>query len=114
MKSLIQLEHIDKVYQMGDTTLKVLDDVSITIEEGDFVAIMGPSGSGKSTLLNLIGCLDITTDGSYYFSDKDISTLSEDELALFRRHELGFIFQQFNLLAAFTAAENVALPLLSS
>ncbi len=114
MKSLIQLEHIDKVYQMGDTALKVLDDVSITIEEGDFVAIMGPSGSGKSTLLNMIGCLDIPTKGSYYFSDKDISTLSEDELALFRRHELGFIFQQFNLLTAFTAAENVALPLLYS
>lgn len=114
MKPLIQLEHIDKVYHMGDTSLKVLDDVTITIEEGDFVAIMGPSGSGKSTLLNVIGCLDVPTAGSYYFSKKDISTLSEDELALFRRHQLGFIFQQFNLLTAFTAAENVALPLLYS
>lgn len=114
MKSLIELQSIDKIYQMGDTTLKVLDDVSITIEEGDFVAIMGPSGSGKSTLLNLIGCLDVPSSGKYFFSGKDISTLSEDELALFRRHELGFIFQQFNLLTAFTAAENVALPLLYS
>lgn len=114
MKSLIQLEHIDKVYHMGDTTLRVLDDVTLTIEEGDFVAIMGPSGSGKSTLLNVIGCLDAPTDGRYFFSGKDISTLSEDELALFRRHEMGFIFQQFNLLTAFTAAENVSLPLLYS
>lgn len=114
MKSLIHLENIEKIYQMGDNTLKVLDRVSLEIEEGDFVAIMGPSGSGKSTLLNLIGCLDVPTSGKYVFADKDISTLSEDELALFRRHELGFIFQQFNLLSYFDASENVALPLLYS
>lgn len=113
-KSLIRLENINKVYHMGDNTLKVLDDVSITIEEGDFVAIMGPSGSGKSTLLNLIGCLDIPTSGDYFFGEKNISTYNEDELALFRRHELGFIFQQFNLLSYFNASENVALPLLYS
>lgn len=114
MTKLIQLENIEKTYQMGDNTLKVLDNVSLTIEEGDFVAIMGPSGSGKSTLLNLIGCLDVPTSGKYVFGDKDISTYNEDELALFRRHELGFIFQQFNLLSFFDASENVALPLLYS
>lgn len=113
-KDLIRLEKIDKIYHMGDNTLKVLDQVSLTIEKGDFVAIMGPSGSGKSTLLNLIGTLDIATSGQYFFDEKDISTLNEDELALFRRHELGFIFQQFNLLSNFDAAENVALPLLYS
>lgn len=99
---------------MGDNSLQVLDNVNIEIEEGDFVAIMGPSGSGKSTLLNLIGCLDIPTSGQYFFGGKDISKHTEDELALFRRHELGFIFQQFNLLSGFDAAENVALPLLYS
>lgn len=114
MKPLIELQHIDKTYQMGDNTLRVLNDVSLTIEEGDFVAIMGPSGSGKSTLLNVIGCLDVPNKGKYVYAGSDISTLDEDELALFRRHELGFIFQQFNLLTAFSAAENVSLPLLYS
>jgi macrolide transport system ATP-binding/permease protein len=114
MRNLIRLENIEKIYQMGDNTLKVLDQISLTIEEGDFVAIMGPSGSGKSTLLNLIGCLDVPTSGKYIFGNKDISTFDEDELALFRRHELGFIFQQFNLLSFFDASENVALPLLYS
>jgi macrolide transport system ATP-binding/permease protein len=111
---LIKIQNIHKVYQMGDNSLTVLDDVNVEIEEGDFVAIMGPSGSGKSTLLNLIGCLDIPTSGQYFFGGRDISKHTEDELALFRRHELGFIFQQFNLLAGFDAAENVALPLLYS
>ncbi len=112
MSSLIRLENIDKIYTMGDNTLKVLNNVSVEIQEGDFVAIMGPSGSGKSTLMNLIGCLDIPTSGKYFFKGKDISGLEEDDLAFFRRHQLGFIFQQFNLLSYFSAAENVALPLL--
>lgn len=112
MKNIIELKDIDKIYQMGDNSLKVLDKVSLNIEEGDFVAIMGPSGSGKSSLLNLIGCLDVPTSGEYIFNGKDISSLSEDELARFRRHELGFIFQQFNLLSYLDASENVALPLL--
>lgn len=111
---LIGLKNIKKIYHMGDNTLKVLDDVSLEIEEGDFVAIMGPSGSGKSTLLNLIGCLDVPSEGNYVFGGKDISTLNQDQLALFRRHQMGFIFQQFNLLSYFDAAENVALPLLYS
>ena len=112
MKSLIHLDDIQKIYKMGSNTLKVLDHVSLEIQEGDFVAIMGPSGSGKSTLLNLIGCLDVPTHGKYVFDGKDISSLKEDDLAMFRRHELGFIFQQFNLLSYFDASENVALPLL--
>lgn len=112
MKNIIELKNIEKIYQMGENSLKVLDDVSLSIEEGDFVAIMGPSGSGKSSLLNLIGCLDIPTSGEYIFNGRDISTLNEDELARFRRHELGFIFQQFNLLSYLDASENVALPLL--
>lgn len=114
MKKLIELKDIVKIYRMGDNELKVLNGINVTIEEGDFVAIMGPSGSGKSTLLNLIGCLDIPTSGNYIFGDKDISSYSEDELALFRRHELGFIFQQFHLLSFLDAAENVSLPLLYS
>lgn len=114
MKKLIELKDIVKIYRMGDNELKVLDGINVTIEEGDFVAIMGPSGSGKSTLLNLIGCLDIPTSGNYIFGDKDISSYTEDELALFRRHELGFIFQQFHLLSFLDAAENVSLPLLYS
>jgi macrolide transport system ATP-binding/permease protein len=114
LKKLIELRDILKIYRMGDTELTVLDGVNITVDEGDFVAIMGPSGSGKSTLLNLIGCLDIPTNGQYIFGGKDISSYTEDELALFRRHELGFIFQQFHLLSFLSAAENVALPLLYS
>lgn len=114
MKKLIGLKDIQKIYRMGDNELKVLDEINLSIDEGDFVAIMGPSGSGKSTLLNLIGCLDIPTSGKYFFGGKDISSYNEDELALFRRHELGFIFQQFHLLSYLTAEENVALPLLYS
>lgn len=114
MSTLIELKDITKVYTMGENKLTVLDNVSLKIDEGDFVAIMGPSGSGKSTLMNLIGCLDISSSGQYIFDGRDISNFSEDELAIFRRHELGFIFQQFNLLSYFDAAENVALPLLYS
>lgn len=99
---------------MGDNTLEVLKGVSLTIDDGDFVAIMGPSGSGKSTLMNILGLLDIPTVGSYQFNRKEISKLSEDELAVFRRDEIGFIFQQFNLLPRMSALENVALPLLYS
>ncbi len=99
---------------MGYTTLEVLKGVSLTIEDGDFVAIMGPSGSGKSTLMNILGLLDVPTEGSYKFNQKEVSKLSEDELAVFRRDEIGFIFQQFNLLPRMSALENVALPLLYS
>ena len=112
--SMIELKNIFKIYQMGDNKLTVLNDINLKIAEGDFVAIMGPSGSGKSTLMNLIGCLDTSTSGDYLLEGKNVSTLPEDEVALIRLHKLGFIFQQFNLLSYFDAAENVALPLLYS
>jgi macrolide transport system ATP-binding/permease protein len=111
---MLEIKDIKKSYKMGDNTLEVLKGVSLAIEDGDFVAIMGPSGSGKSTLMNILGLLDVPTTGSYQFNQKEISKLSEDELAVFRRDEIGFIFQQFNLLPRMSAVENVALPLLYS
>ncbi|MBY0413203.1 MAG: ABC transporter ATP-binding protein, partial [Bdellovibrionales bacterium] len=109
---MIELKNIDKSFQMGDTKVDVLKDISLKIERGDFVAIMGPSGSGKSTLMNILGLLDIPTGGSYLLNDKEVATLSEDELAIIRRGEIGFIFQQFNLLPRLAAWQNVALPLI--
>ncbi|MFZ4404348.1 MAG: ABC transporter permease [Pseudobdellovibrionaceae bacterium] len=111
---MIQIRDITKSYSMGDQTLPILKGVSLSIEDGDFVAIMGPSGSGKSTLMNILGLLDVPTTGSYLLNGQELSKLSEDELALLRRKELGFIFQQFNLLPRMSAEENVALPLLYS
>ena len=99
---------------MGDNTVHALRDVSLKIDDGDFVAIMGPSGSGKSTMTNILGLLDVPTSGSYKFNDREVSKLSEDDLAVLRREEIGFIFQQFNLLPRLSAEENVALPLLYS
>jgi len=109
---MIEIKDIKKNYQMGDTTVHALRGVTLTIEEGDFVAIMGPSGSGKSTLSHILGLLDIPSSGSYKLNGKEISKLSEDELALLRRNETGFIFQQFNLLPRMDAIANVSLPLL--
>lgn len=111
---MIEIRDITKSYQMGDQTLPILRKVSLTIEDGDFVAIMGPSGSGKSTLMNILGLLDVPTSGSYLLNNKEVSKLSEDELAILRREELGFIFQQFNLLPRLSAIENVTLPLIYS
>ncbi|AZZ37049.1 MacB family efflux pump subunit [Bdellovibrio sp. qaytius] len=111
---MLEIKDIRKVYTMGDNTLEVLKGVNLKIEDGDFVAIMGPSGSGKSTLMNILGLLDVPSTGSYQFNGKEISKFSEDELAVFRRDEIGFIFQQFNLLPRMSALENVALPLLYS
>lgn len=111
---MIEIKDIKKSYSMGDQILEVLKGVNLTIEDGDFVAIMGPSGSGKSTLMNILGLLDVPSQGSYLFNYKEVSKLSEDELAVFRREEIGFIFQQFNLLPRMSALENVALPLLYS
>ena len=108
---LIQLEHIYKIYQMGSTEVRALDDVSLEIDKGEYVAIVGQSGSGKSTLMNVLGCLDIPTSGTYMLNGIDVSDLSDNRLAKIRSEEIGFIFQGFNLLYSLTAIENVELPL---
>jgi putative ABC transport system ATP-binding protein len=101
-----------KVYQMGDTEVRALDGVSLTIDKGELISIMGPSGSGKSTLMNIIGCLDTPTDGDYLLDDEKVATMGEDELATVRGKKIGFVFQQFNLLPRTSALDNVMLPLL--
>ena len=108
---LIELRDVHKVYGQGASEVRALDGASLSIEEGEFVSIMGPSGSGKSTALNVIGCLDSPTFGSYRFRGVEVGALSLDQLALLRRHYLGFVFQGFNLLARTSALENVELPL---
>ncbi len=112
MEPVIKLEDIVKVYQMGPTKLKVLKSISLSILRNEYVALMGPSGSGKSTLMNILGCLDTPTSGAYYLNNKDVSKMTDDELADIRNIEIGFVFQQFNLLPRLNAAENVALPLI--
>ncbi len=109
---LIELDNVKKHYHMGEETVKAVDGVSIKIEKGDFVAIMGPSGSGKSTAMNLVGSLDLATKGEIYLDGKDIEHLGESELAQIRGKKIGFIFQSFNLINNLTAKENVMLPML--
>jgi putative ABC transport system ATP-binding protein len=108
---IIQLEDIHKSYYMGKQALPVLKGVSLKIQKNEYVALMGPSGSGKSTLMNILGCLDTPTDGAYILNGQDVSKMSDDDLADVRNIEIGFVFQQFNLLPRLTAVENVALPL---
>lgn len=108
---LIRLRGVFKVYGSGDSEVRALDGVDLTIERGEFVAVMGPSGSGKSTCMNVLGCLDRPTEGAYYFRGVNLAGTTLDKLALIRRHYLGFVFQGFNLLARTTALENVELPL---
>jgi putative ABC transport system ATP-binding protein len=108
---IIHLESIEKSYFMGKQPLPVLKGVSLDIFQNEYVALMGPSGSGKSTLMNILGCLDSPTEGKYILNGKDVSTMPDDDLADVRNIEIGFVFQQFNLLPRLTAAENVALPL---
>lgn len=112
MPPLIELKKIYKIYHMGDTVINALDGISLTINRGEFVAIVGQSGSGKSTCMNIIGCLDVPSKGTYKLNGKDISRYSDDELAGVRNKMLGFIFQQYNLLPKLTVEENVSLPLL--
>lgn len=110
-KKVISIRDLRKVYQMGLNEVVALQSVSLDIFKNEYVALMGPSGSGKSTLMNLIGCLDSPTSGSYFLNDKEVSTMSDHELAQVRNKEIGFVFQTFNLLPRLSALENVALPL---
>jgi putative ABC transport system ATP-binding protein len=112
MTSIIELENIQKIYYLGKQELKVLKGISLEIFKNEYVALMGPSGSGKSTLMNLLGCLDSPTAGKYILNGEDVSKMQDDDLADVRNKEIGFVFQQFNLLPRLTAAENVALPLI--
>jgi putative ABC transport system ATP-binding protein len=109
---VLRLEQVSKVYGSGDAEVRALDGVSLTVEEGDFVAVVGPSGSGKSTLMNIIGCLDNPTSGSYLFAGEDVSRMDAYELAHIRNKRIGFVFQQFQLLNDLSAWRNVELPLL--
>lgn len=109
---LIEAKGISKIYPLGEIELKALDSVTVTIDEGEFLAIMGPSGSGKSTFMNVIGCLDIPTSGQYLLGGVDTGRLGRDELARIRNQKIGFVFQGFNLLSRTSALENVELPML--
>ena len=108
---MIEVKNITKVYQSGNVETKVLKGISFSISDGEFVAIMGPSGSGKSTLMHILGCLDVPTSGQYFLGEKDVSQLSDDELADIRKKKIGFVFQSFNLLPRTTVLRNVVLPL---
>ncbi len=111
MSALIELKDIYKIYRMGDNEVRALDGISLSIDKGEFVAIIGKSGSGKSTCMNIIGCLDVATSGTYRLNGKNIGNYTDDELAEVRNKMLGFIFQQYNLLPKLNLLENVALPL---
>lgn len=112
MSVIIQLENIQKSYFMGKQELRVLKGITLQVSKNEYVALMGPSGSGKSTLMNILGCLDSPSAGKYILNGKDVSKMADDALADVRNKEIGFVFQQFNLLPRLTAAENVALPLI--
>lgn len=109
---IIRLENIQKSYFMGNQAIPVLKGITLDIRKNEYVALMGPSGSGKSTLMNILGCLDSPTGGKYILNEKDVSKMEDDDLAEVRNTEIGFVFQQFNLLPRLSAAENVALPLI--
>ena len=109
---IVQLENVCKDYYQGKEPVHVLHDISMSVEQGEYIAIMGPSGSGKTTLMNVLGCLDVPTSGTYMLEDQDIGSMSDDALADVRNQSIGFVFQNFHLLPKMTALDNVALPLL--
>jgi putative ABC transport system ATP-binding protein len=109
---LIDIKNLTKNYSIGQTEIPALDNISLSIDTNEYVAIMGPSGSGKSTLMNILGCLDTPSSGHYFFKDVDVSTLDDDSLSAMRNREIGFVFQNFNLLPRLNAIQNVELPLI--
>lgn len=113
-KEIIAIQSVSKIYHLGETVVKALDNVSISIYENDYISIMGPSGSGKSTLMNIIGCLDVPTKGDYKFNSELISEMNDNQLANIRNEKIGFVFQTFNLLPKLNAMQNVEVPLIYS
>ncbi len=111
-ETIIELDKVKKYYQMGTSIVKALDGVDVKINQGDFVVIIGPSGSGKSTMMNMVGALDIPTEGEIYLEDEDIASLRESELAQIRGKKIGFVFQTFNLIPTLTTIENISLPMI--
>jgi putative ABC transport system ATP-binding protein len=112
MSAIVEISEVRKTYKTGSITFEALRGITLNVEEGEYIAITGPSGSGKSTLMNILGCLDIPTQGSYLLGGEDVSTMSEKDLAVVRNKRIGFVFQQFNLLSSMTAQRNVELPLM--
>ena len=112
METLVEVQDMCKVYNPGENEVRALDHVSLKIQTGEFVAIIGHSGSGKSTLMNMLGCLDVPTSGQYFLNGKDVSNMTDEEQSDIRNMEIGFIFQGFNLIPNLTAQENVELPLI--
>ncbi len=112
MKPIIEFRDVSKIYPMGDTTVVAADHINFQIYPGEFISIVGQSGSGKSTCMNIIGCLDVPTEGTYLLDGREVSSMNKDELAAIRNEKLGFIFQQYNLLAKLTVLENVEVPLM--
>ena len=111
---LIEIKDLKKIYSLGDIEVPALNGINIGIESNEYLAIMGPSGSGKSTMMNIIGCLDVPTEGEYHLNNQDVSKLTDDELAVIRNKEIGFVFQTFNLLPRADALHNVELPMIYS
>ena len=113
-REIIGIKSVSKIYNLGDTIVKALDNVSLSINENDYISIMGPSGSGKSTLMNIIGCLDVPTKGTYKFNNEKISDMNDNQLANIRNEKIGFVFQTFNLLPKLNSIQNVEVPLVYS
>ena len=113
-KEIISIQSVSKIYNLGETVVKALDNVSLSIYDNDYISIMGPSGSGKSTLMNIIGCLDVPTKGKYKFKNELISEMDDNQLANIRNEKIGFVFQTFNLLPKLNAMQNVEVPLIYS